>query len=355
MSQISPYTRSKKERQHNWRATSIFLGVTAGVFFLSAWLIDPTPPNPQPEPPEPPVTISQTDDVEAVPSRVPAPEAVETSFDWSARFAEVQRELPHHVDPKLEQLESRLQSVASQLENMKLPANRGVSIQEGLVKLKDQAKMLAVQFDRPTVDANDIDEAVTSAVQALVLAEREAIRQAREQAEQLVREDLKPAIRAARLQTSDSQDRATALRKQISQAQRDQAELKNKVARLARLKSDMPDIQRYLKPFIEAGHLQPKSEKSAWDGEITPDAKPVSLMRLTRLGALEDTMDGKLKLYIFGGGKNPALRNDRPLGVFPQYWAKHLERPEVLKVINRAQQLLRDHGRALVEEHLLSP
>ena len=66
-------------------------------------------------------------------------------------------------------------------------------------------------------------------------------------------------------------------------------------------------------------------------------------------------MEGLERLYIFGGGKNAVLNNSRPLGSFPQYWAHKLSKPEVLQAVKRAQQLLRDHGQAMVEEQLLAP
>ena len=51
--------------------------------------------------------------------------------------------------------------------------------------------------------------------------------------------------------------------------------------------------------------------------------------------------------------RNPDLR--RPLGSFPSPDQGTLTRPRDIETTKRAQQLLKEHGTALIEEGLLSP
>lgn len=332
MSNVSPYQRSTAERGQHRKATFVFVVVAAVVLVVAT-------ATPEPDPPPP----------------IPDDEPQEQVIDWTARFADVERSLPKSNTLELIDVRRRLATAARELEQGELSTDAEASIQESLNALQQQAAQLTSLSNPPSVNAQGIDEAISSEIHSIETAEQLALHDAREQAGQAIRQEKEPAIRDMRLALRDQQDQATELRRQIAQMQREQADFQAKAARAEALRREMSDVKQYLSPFTARGYLQPKSDRNAWDTERTADAKPVSLARLKRLGALEPTMEGLERLYIFGGGKNAALNNSRPLGSFPQYWAQHLNKPEVLQAVKRAQQLLRDHGQALVEEQLLSP
>ncbi|TWU62565.1 hypothetical protein V7x_43000 [Crateriforma conspicua] len=354
MSQVSPYARSAAERRQNRYATTLFVAVAGAIFFAALWLTNPglrswafvanETPN---------ETLGEATNAQ------PAPEARvnedNNGADWAAQIAAIERQLPDPDSTDFVDLKIRLQSLRRILEAERFTLEAAASIQHSLDELHQQAVTLSAQSIRPKVNAEGFSEGVASAAQSMQLAEQELLRQTRENAERQARERKEPTLRDVRLALRDNQDEAAGLRRQIAQLQREQSEVDAKADRAAALQRDMVDVKRYLQPFTAPGYLQPKSDRNAWDTERTVDAKPVSLARLKRLGALDDTMEGLERLYIFGGGKNPVLNNSRPLGSFPQYWAQHLSKPEVQRAVKRAQQLLRDHGQALVEEQLLSP
>jgi hypothetical protein len=117
----------------------------------------------------------------------------------------------------------------------------------------------------------------------------------------------------------------------------------------------MADVRKYLNPFTSPGHVQPNKTFSPVNITITADAMPVSLSGLNEFNALEQTLEGLKRLHRFGGANSAAVKNDRPFGEFPAYPSNYVKNSEVLVILKRAQQLLRDHGQALVEAKLLSP
>lgn len=186
----------------------------------------------------------------------------------------------------------------------------------------------------------------------------------RDQAHQdnLVRSAIEEAASVSRVEIARANarlqieiERQVSLERQI-EAQRVKAHaLSKRNERKAALQAELADVDSLLKPFISAGHYQPASRTNAWDMKWTVEAMPVSLSRLRDLGALEKSPAGLLALYIVGGAKAPGASHDRPLGTFPQCWAGHLEKPKVRDAVQRAQELLRMHGEALVEQGLLAP
>ncbi|MEM8669316.1 MAG: hypothetical protein AAGG48_17465 [Planctomycetota bacterium] len=354
MSQVSPYARSTAERRHHRNATTLFVTIVGAIFFAALWLTEPgllswvfhskaTPKE----------TLGRGSKAESVPV-TPGTDGI-SEVDWVTQIEAIEQQLPNSGSVDIADVKLRLQSLRRLLDGKKLPQEAEENTQRSLAELCQQAEMLRAQSSRPEVDAGGFSEGVASTAQQIQLAEQELVRQARENSERKARQQNEPTLRDVRLALRDNQDKATDLRRQIARMQQEQSEFRAKAARAEALRRNMADVERYLKPFTAPGYLQPKSDRNAWDTERTADAKPVSLARLKRLGALEDTMEGLERLYIFGGGKNPVLNNSRPLGLFPQYWAQKLSKPEVLEPIKRAQQLLRDHGQALVEEQLLSP
>jgi hypothetical protein len=170
-----------------------------------------------------------------------------------------------------------------------------------------------------------------------------------------VRDARATELREGRLAVGDAEDKIENLRVRIVAAERQQREIQAKAARAAALQREMADVRAYLSPFIHAGHVQPNGITNAYHIEHTVKAMPVSLQRLERLGALEPTMKGLAELYKFGGMHHVRV-NDRPRGAFPKYgWEGNIKKAEIRAPVERAQELLRQHGQALVEARLLSP
>ena len=122
-----------------------------------------------------------------------------------------------------------------------------------------------------------------------------------------------------------------------------------------RFRKDESEIKSLLSPFVSDGHIQLKGSTDPWSWKKSAFAGPISISALRQLGALENTTEGLKKLYQFGGAKHRGAAHDRPLGTFPRYSPSDFTKRETLNKIKRAQQLLRDHGRALVESGMLSP
>lgn len=347
MSQISPYARSTAERSTHWQATAIFLVVAAVVFFSTLRLFDKQgPPDRQHELEKGPTEFTSV------------PVIKEGGNDWSSRIAVVKHELSQTGNGELQKVQQCLGTIDGLLEDETLAPNMQSFVEQKLEELRQQTAMLNSQSEQLIVNIDNIPESIADAAQSILLAEQDAIHQARDKAERKFRKTNELGIRDVRnlrLQVSDQQDKATNLRRQIAQIQREQEEFRAKAARAEALQRDMKEVERYLQPFTAPGYLQPKSDSNPWDVERTFEAKSVSLARLKRLGALEETMEGLERLYIFGGGKNPTVNNLRPLGDFPQYAAYYLKKPDIKQAVRRAQQLLRDHGQALVEKQMLSP
>ncbi len=350
MSHVSPHSRSESERSQNQNAAAIFTAVTFAILFGVLWLANPSmlawsirgkgksggTENTD-------ATVTDNYDSKSA-NRV----------DWEAEIRAVEQQLPD-VDPG--ERRKYLEPVLMLLENETLSEQEQVVAKLLLNQLREEVARLNEQSNQPS-EPSAIDDHLESIAQSIRFDDEKARRTAIENAEQRVRAEhskKEPSTRDIRLSANDNQDRAAALRRQIAQTQQEQKDFQAKAARLAALERDMADVERYLQPFTAPGYLQPRSDRNAWDTERTVEKKPVSFSRLKRLGALDNTMEGLERLYIFGGGKNAVLNNSRPLGSFPQYWAQHLSKPEVRNAVQRAQQLLRDHGQTLVEEQLLSP
>lgn len=119
------------------------------------------------------------------------------------------------------------------------------------------------------------------------------------------------------------------------------------------LEDVLQDIRNQLTPFITPGYTQPKSK---YELETTVEKAPVSYAALLRVGALESDQEGLHTLLRIGGSKRPGYTNDRALGRFPQYLSDlQLNELTVIRDLQFAQRLLREHGQAMVEAGLLSP
>lgn len=112
------------------------------------------------------------------------------------------------------------------------------------------------------------------------------------------------------------------------------------------------EIRTLLVPFTSPGYAQPVS---ADEFEFERAKKPMSYSALVKIGALQDTNEGRQILLKIGGMRTPAKRNDRPLGMFPRVDSiQALSDPKIANVVRDAQQLLRTYAGLLLEENLLS-
>ncbi|MEM8735202.1 MAG: hypothetical protein AAGG44_13310 [Planctomycetota bacterium] len=211
----------------------------------------------------------------------------------------------------------------------------------------------------PTVPNRKSVETLSTLVQKKLSERLERDRDYEEQLVLKAREDatadtsLKLARATAKLQAEI--ELQASLERQLVAQQVASRQLAARASRVKALRQDRAEIDALLKPFTSPGHYQPSSRTNAWDMEWNVVATPVSLSRLHDLGALDDTPSGLQALYVVGGAKAPGASHDRPLGEFPQCWAGHLRKPEVRDAVSRAQELLRVHGKALVEQGLLAP
>ncbi|QDT13394.1 hypothetical protein K239x_54120 [Planctomycetes bacterium K23_9] len=352
MSKLSPYQRSTIEIGRHRIVTVIFLVVGEVVFLAATWIPDSDPSDRKRN------SLSQdgqTDRDDEKPATSNHKAEYSVANDWEAKVGKVEQAFPGSKTPEMARIRERLKFLSQNLTRSELSEDACAKIVQSLDALQQQAAKLSAISKRPSINAEGIDEAIAASAQSLQIAEQETTRLAREQAERIVRREREPVIRRIRLAKQDQLDQAIELRRRIAEMQREREESSAKSARENALQNEMRDVEKFLQPFTAPGNLQPNSDSNPWDVERTFDSKPVSLARLQRLGALEQTMEGLERLYIFGGGKNPTVNNPRPLGSFPEYWAQKLKKPHILQPVKRAQQLLRDHGQALVEQQLLSP
>jgi hypothetical protein len=167
------------------------------------------------------------------------------------------------------------------------------------------------------------------------------------------RRKMEKEIAQLKYETRDLQEEAALVQMKNDVDLRKQKEELARAERKRLLERDLLEVRRLLSPFISPGHEQPKT--SAWDRICTVEAGPVSLKQLEKIGALKQTMEGLKSLAVFGGMNAPGFGGERPLGDFPEYTASTLANPRDLETIRRAQDLLRLHGKAMVDAKMLAP
>ncbi len=111
----------------------------------------------------------------------------------------------------------------------------------------------------------------------------------------------------------------------------------------------LPEIKRYLIPFITDGNTQPLTTYSKYG--TSASTGPVSLSRLKAHGIFDDTTKALVKLHELGA----SVSNDRPQGAFPPYIGGSMVKPEQVPFFKKVQSLLREHGDMMVEKGLLLP
>lgn len=120
----------------------------------------------------------------------------------------------------------------------------------------------------------------------------------------------------------------------------------------AEFRRDEAEINSLLTPFLFVSESQPAygnaNEPRSW---IIPTAPlgPTSFSRLQGSGCLDDTVEGRKRLYYYAGWH----MNLRKKGGFPQYSATGLNDPGVSARVARARELLLKYGPLLVEKGYL--
>lgn len=110
-----------------------------------------------------------------------------------------------------------------------------------------------------------------------------------------------------------------------------------------------PEVQRVLAPMLAVRNGQPKLSGAAVRIEKTSTSQAMSLSRIESMGALEPTDNGLKMLARIGTDRDLTP----PRWTFPSEpnnWSA-----ETRAFLNQAQQLLREHGTALVRANKLSP
>ncbi len=175
---------------------------------------------------------------------------------------------------------------------------------------------------------------------------------------------------AAELEQAKSKTRLAVAEKRLESAKAESAQrlgdsekaLDNETTRLAaekaelrrQMESELPAMRSLLSPFITPGYRQPSVDTHL---EVTPDALPISLSRLMRSRALEDSKKGmETMLILADSDSNYQPRNDRPHGSFPNRESEtDIGKPEILRTLRTVQEFLRKYGDVMVEAKLLSP
>lgn len=151
-----------------------------------------------------------------------------------------------------------------------------------------------------------------------------------------------------KIKADDIEAQAQAMVAEAAARAADQAKTAQKAKLLRDFETDLPEIQRLLRPLISDGLTQPGRQKYF---ERTVTKGPVSFAGLQRIGALDNSTNGLQILHMTVGSP----QNDRDLGAFPQHhtandhWSKYQE------TLQRVQELLTKYGEVMVEKKMLAP
>jgi len=215
-----------------------------------------------------------------------------------------------------------------------------------VVALERQAKQQGLTSDQSLREALAAQEQVEQL--AAVDKARERFDKAQHDADERVAVAKEEAIRVAgEVEARKIMDAANAARTRQTEEEELHKQEQAKNARLNKMQREMSDIQKHLRPFITKGYAQPGNT----DNIQTGDSLPMSLSKLTALGALQDGREGMEKLM-----RCATVNNDRDHGSFPQYLGGERGWQQTNKeFLKRAHQLLTEYGDLLVEKGLLSP
>jgi hypothetical protein len=349
VSDISPHARSEAEAQTNKRAGVILAGliviVACGQFWYfgaasdrkSASALNPTTHadgSNTPDDPRPPETDDGDD-------------------PWNHRIHGI-KPVAHrdNGDQVVRALNQSLDRLSQHLSDhaVSLESDHGSAVAARIEELKRQSNP-ANDLGPRSPNEQELVSRIERKVELQRHQEQVEQQQAVDQAVAKVRDSRANELRDSRLALRDAEDSVANLRAQIARAERDLRHSREKAARAAALQRDMSVVRSLLSPFISHGHRQPRGVRNSMQTILTPEAMPVSLVRLERIGGLQPTMEGLKRLYTFG-----TATNKRPRGSFPAFGSGTLEKDRrVLNAVKQAQQLLQRHGQALVEARMLSP
>lgn len=350
MTRVSPHQQAASEHRLRNLTTVLYVAVVGGVICVAYLLLGP-PQTPDLPPTTDPVGRSTSHSDETA----PATETQVSDASLTNSVLALQDKLCTNSTHEISTLTDQLSVLADRLGTTKLTTSELAQVESRIAHLQEQINDYQAQSQRPVVNIDSLLSTINSIAERLSEDDERDTATAIATAEQEMRTRFEADVRDDRLKVRDSQDQIARLQQQIAHEQRDQTLQREKAKREKALAADMQDVRKHLSPFITPGYLQPKAGSNPWNTERTVDAQPVSLSRLKQAGALDRTIKGLERLYIFGGGKNPGLRNSRPLGGFPEYFAEQLHKPQVRGPVERAQELLIQHGQALVEQQLLLP
>ncbi|MCA9148123.1 MAG: S46 family peptidase [Planctomycetales bacterium] len=279
---------------------------------------------------------------------------------WNSHLAPLQKSLPSTDDDKaIESLRPAIEKLNAEFSTLRIPVDSpvGQELTDELAKLTARAAEYVA--DRGTqstpTEATDVARRIAAAVRQRGIHKASETKHFVEQRVANLRATREPEIRLGELNVRDAVDKVVRLKSRLDQEIENRKKELAKAQRAAALERDMAEVRATLSPFITPGHVQPREAGKSYKLETTVEAKPVSLERLQRTGALDSTNEGLDRLFRFGGSRK-TQGSDRPLGTFPEYgWAGDINKPGIRQRVLRAQYLLRTHGQALVESRRLSP
>ena len=252
---------------------------------------------------------------------------------------------PEH-EPKIVELTRQVSATVSDLEQRQL---RLTAVLKATAEATPASETLGeVVAARRAADAIRLDEERSQLLAEERAQTEQAIRDAELEKERMLREATEAAIRAnADIELKKIEDAVAEVRREED---RRQADLKARIEREraeARFEQALPELRRYLVPFITLGNKHIIRNK--WT--FTEEKKPLSLGAIQAIGALENTANGLTQFYFLAGGQ----QNDRPTGVFRGNFIGGNVRPELVPDVVRAQNLLKEFGDMLVEKEMLEP
>jgi len=206
----------------------------------------------------------------------------------------------------------------------------------------------AVDTAKQDVLSQQVSEATERrrlALKASVDAQSEAIQEAEEQRIAAVTQLRLAELEAEKVGIVLQRDRThTQIEAAKAEAAKKQLE--------AEFKQDEAEIKSLLAPFLADSFTYPvvgnPDEPTTWIVRGGNPA-PVSLGRLHSSGALDDSHEGRHRLYYFAGSRDSL----RPKGGFPDYTRTGLSNAAIATRISRARELLLKYGPLMVERGML--
>tara|TARA_R110002049_G_scaffold268572_1_gene445045 strand:- start:4566 stop:5627 length:1062 start_codon:yes stop_codon:yes gene_type:complete len=353
MSTLSPQEYAESESSANRRSQIVafaFVVLAALYLWWAGWLSDPNSD----------ANSVTTQELVGKPASVETPESALPASEngrLTAQLLSVTTQLPQSATNSIRQSVELARTSLVEIGDAEFGNPEYERLfQAEFLNLAKQIESLKDDSEHATKVGVGLEASLTATIAQIDASRAQQITDAVELAKEQVRSRYAPEIREAQLNERDLRDKIENLKGSLAKAEQSNKEQQQKLARAAVLQRDMAQVRQYLSPFISPGHIQPNSRTNAAIVISTVEAKPVSLARLEQLGALEPTIEGLHQLHRFGTSTANDLHNDRPRGAFPSYgWAGDIKKTAIRYEVQKAQNLLRLHSKALVEARLLSP